>query len=30
MNKTLERNENGTVIMNLRNLKIICDRKGLY
>ncbi|CAD8147219.1 unnamed protein product [Paramecium octaurelia] len=30
MNKTIERNENGTVIMNLRNLKIICDRKGLY
>ncbi|CAD8096954.1 unnamed protein product [Paramecium sonneborni] len=30
MNKTLERNESGTVIMNLRNLKIICDRKGLY
>ncbi|CAD8054557.1 unnamed protein product [Paramecium primaurelia] len=30
MNKTLERNENGTVIMNLRNLKIICDRKDLY
>ncbi|CAD8191117.1 unnamed protein product [Paramecium pentaurelia] len=30
MNKTLERNQNGTVIMNLKNLKIICEREGLY
>ncbi|CAD8095843.1 unnamed protein product [Paramecium sonneborni] len=30
MNKTLERNQNGTLIMNLKNLKIICEREGLY
>lgn len=29
MNKTLER-VNGTVIMNSKNLKIICEREGLY
>lgn len=30
MNKTLEKDETGATIMNLRNLKLICEKEDLY